>query len=94
VKTLGRLYYEQRDHKNLAEKMGAYFLEHVRSRYHIATHQLDEDFVALLHAKSGYPQPELDAIINDLTTLPQRSGFNEDELARFHKNLELFYQNT
>lgn len=94
VKTLGRLYYDKGDHQNLASKMGAYFLEHVRSQYHIATHQLDKDFVALLHAKSGYPLPELNVIINDLTTLPQQSGFSEEELARLHKNLELFYQNT
>ena len=94
VKTLGRLYYEKRDHKNLAEKMGAYFLEHVRSTYKIATHTLDDDFVVLLHVKSGYPQPEIKNIVHEIRRLPDGPNLTEEELARFHKSLELFYQNT
>ena len=33
VKTIGRLYHDKGDHKNLCRKMSAYFLEHVRNRY-------------------------------------------------------------
>ena len=93
VKTLGRLYYEKRDHKNLAEKMGAYFLEHVRSTYKLATHTLDDEFVVLLHVKSGYPQPEIKNIVHEIRRLPDGPNLTEEELARFHKSLELFYQN-
>jgi hypothetical protein len=94
VKTLGRLYYDKRDHKNLAEKMGAYFLEHVRSQYQIATHTLDNDFVQTLHVKSGYPEPELQALLASIGQYAQTEYISEDELARFHQQLELFYQNT
>lgn len=94
VKTLGRLYYDKQDHKNLAEKMGAYFLEHVRSAYKIATHTLDDDFVRALHAKSGYPEPEIRNIVGSIVTLPQWPNLSEEKLADFHKQLELFYQNT
>lgn len=94
VKTLGRLYYDNRNHKNLAEKMGAYFLEHVRSVYKIPTHTLDEDFVKLLHAKSGHPQAELTAIVQEITQFQQWPNLSEEKLANFHKSLEYFYQNT
>lgn len=94
VKTLGRLYYDKRDHKNLAEKMGAYFLEHVRSKYKIATHTLDDEFVKTLQAKSGYPEPELNNIVNEIKGLPNQPAISEEQLADFHKSLELYYQNT
>jgi hypothetical protein len=94
VKTLGRLYYDKRDHKNLAEKMGAYFLEHVRSTYKIVTHTLDEGFVQSLHVKSGYPEPEIKNIVQEIKRFSAWPNLSEEQLARFHKSLELFYQNT
>jgi hypothetical protein len=94
VKTLGRLYYDRRDHKNLAGKMGAYFLEHVRSTYKIITHTLDDDFIQSLHVKSGYPQPEIKKIVTKIEQFSEWPNISEERLADFHKSLELFYQNT
>lgn len=94
VKTLGRLYYDGGDHKNLAEKMGAHFLEHIRSTYKIATHTLDEEFVRILHYKSGYPQPEIENIVASIADVTGWPEISEERLADFHKQLELFYQNT
>lgn len=94
VKTLGRLYYDKKDHRNLAKKMGTYFLDHVRSRYKLSTHTLDENFVQALHNKSGYSTMELQQIIsfiNDIDTLP---AITEGQLSHFHRQIELFYQNT
>ena len=45
VRTIGRLYYERRDHLNLAKKMAAFFTEHVRNRYKILQPALDEAFL-------------------------------------------------
>lgn len=94
VKTLGRLYYDKGDHRNLASKMAAYFLEHVRSRYKIPTHTLDDVFVEALHFKSGYPEAETKAIINAIHRIQTADFITETELAQFHRQLELFYQNT
>ncbi len=94
IKTLGRLYYDKGDHRNLANKMGAYFLEHVRSTYKIPTHTLDADFVRLLHRKSGYPEVEISNIVSEMDQLRQWPAIGEERLAQFHRQLELFYQNT
>ncbi|HEY0042693.1 MAG TPA: DUF4350 domain-containing protein [Flavisolibacter sp.] len=94
VKTLGRLYYDRRDHHNLATKMAAYFLEHVRARYKIPTHTLDDVFIQALHFKSGYPEPETRDIINTIHTVHTVNSITDTELASFHKQLEVFYQNT
>jgi len=94
VKTLGRLYYDRKDHKNLAIKMAAYFLEHVRSKYKLPTHTLDGSFMQTLHFKSGYPQQEIQQIITSIQNIKTAPAITEWQLSEFHKQLELFYQNT
>jgi hypothetical protein len=94
VKTLGRLYYDRKDHKNLAVKMSAYFLEHVRSKYKIPTHTLDEAFVQTLHFKSGYPEVETRNILNTINEIIMAEAISDTQLSDFYKQLELFYQNT
>lgn len=94
VKTLGRLYYDRKDHRNLAAKMAAYFLEHVRSTYKLPTHTLDETFVMSLHFKSGYPEKETRDIVANIHHINISSAITDKELSDFHKQLELFYQNT
>lgn len=94
VKTIGRLYYDKKDHKNLAKKMATYFLDHVRTRYKLSTQTLDENFVQQLHYKSGYPASELAAIIRFINDLEELPAVSEHQLSAFHKQVELFYQNT
>ena len=94
VKTIGRLYHDKGDHKNLGRKMSAYFLEHVRSRYKLQTSELDEEFIKNLHGKTGINEKEIKEIvlfINDLDTMTEVS---DKQLAGFHKKLESFYRNA
>jgi len=94
VKTMGRLYYDRKDHHNLAKKMGSYFLEHVRSTYKLPTHTLDEPFIESLHFKSGYPKGELNEMVSFIQYLQDSGAINENQLIHFHNQLEAFYQNT
>ncbi|MBA2745425.1 MAG: DUF4350 domain-containing protein [Flavisolibacter sp.] len=94
IKTMGRLYYHQKDHRNLAVKMGSYFLDHVRSRYKLGTVTLDETFINTLHYKSGYPLNELKPLVSFIQFLKDGPAISERQLASFHKQLELFYQKT
>jgi hypothetical protein len=94
VKTMGRLYHDRRDHQNLAKKMAVYFSEHIRSRYKIPTHTLDENFVTMLHYKSGYSLEELNRIVSFINYLGLEQPVSEEQLSAFHKELEMFYQTT
>lgn len=94
VRTLGRLYYDRRDHQNLAAKMATYFLEHVRTRYALPTHTLDENFVQALQAKSGYPLDDIKQLVETVLYVQSVSFLPETELATFYQRLEAFYQTT
>jgi hypothetical protein len=94
IKTIGRLYYDRKDHHNLARKMSVYFLEHVRASYKLATHTLDDKFVQSLHYKSGYSLEKIASIVQFINHLENTSTVTEAQLASYHKQLENFYQTT
>ena len=92
VKTIGRLYYDKGDHKNLCKKMGAYFLEHVRNKYKLPTNLLDDEFVKNLQYKSGGEESEIRGIVSFIKWLDEAEVINNNQLTNFHKELESFYK--
>lgn len=53
TKTIGNLYFQEGNHQNLVDKKIIYFLEKIRSEYHIDTTQLDDKFIERLQQKTG-----------------------------------------
>ena len=94
VKTIGRLYYDKGDHKNLCRKMGSYFLEHVRNKYKLPTGSLDDEFVKNLQYKSGAEESEIRGIISFIKHLDEASVINNNQVNDFYKQLESFYKKT
>ena len=94
VKTVGRLYYQQKDNKNLAEKMAAHFLSHIRLRYHLPTAELTDDFVKRLSYKSGYSAGELEEIVRYISDLENKASVSDEELLAFNNKTEKFYKQT
>ncbi|PZR26176.1 MAG: hypothetical protein DI535_15145 [Citrobacter freundii] len=92
VRTIGRLYHDKGDHKNLCSKMAAYFLEHVRTRYKLSTTELDEDFIKNLSFKTGQSEAEIRSIVESILRQQQAVAVSADELISFHKQLESFYK--
>lgn len=92
VKTIGRLYYDKGDHKNLCRKMAAYFLEHVRNKYKLPTGSLDDEFLKNLQYKSGAEESEIRGIVSFIKYLDEAAVINNNQLTDFHKQLESFYK--
>lgn len=92
VKTIGRLYYEKADHRNLAQKMAAYFLEHVRSKYKLPTGTLDESFIKNLQFKTGVEEMEIRGIVSFIKYAHDAPALSPAELSGFHRQLESFYK--
>lgn len=92
VKTIGRLYHDKGDHKNLSRKMTAYFLEHVRSRYKIPTNHLNDDFIKQLTFKTGIDEKEIRNIVYFINEIDAHSQISDHQLTVFHKQLENFYK--
>lgn len=94
VETLGRLYYDQKDHAGLSRKMTQYFLDHVRTKYKLPTEDLGPEFVTALHHKSGYPEKDLRSLTGYASLSQDGAAITEQQLGRYYQQLESFYQNT
>jgi hypothetical protein len=94
AKTVGRLYYEQKDHLNLAQKMVTYFLEHIRNKYLLNTNNLDETFVTKLSGKSGYDENKIEELIRTIEIIKNNNTINEAELNKIYLQFQQFYNHT
>ena len=93
VETVGRLYYNKGNHRNLAEKMIQHYLEWVRTHYYLNTNQLNEIFVQQLANKSGLPI-EVAANLVEMIHEIRLGSANVDEAYLYHLNntIQRFYK--
>jgi hypothetical protein len=94
VKTIGQLYYQKRDHRNLALKISTHFLDHIRTRYNIPTSHLNEHFVERLAFKAGVEKQEVESIVASIHRMNISDSISEIELLQFNRIIENFYKNT
>jgi len=92
VKTIGNLYYQRRDNKNLVGKMTAHFQDHVRNRYNIPTSRMDEDFEKKLSYKTGIDLQTIHDIVYQSKYLADQSSVSDGELLLFNQQLQNFYK--
>jgi hypothetical protein len=90
IKTVGRLYFQQRDNQNLFTKMVAAFLENVRSNYQLPTSQLNEEFAVRLAFRSGKPVDEVKQMTQFIYELRMKSVITDRELMDLHEQINQF----
>lgn len=89
AQTIGMLYLNHGDHKDIIQKKMQYFEETVRSRYHLATHLKDEQFYKKLAGKSGVSQEIIERIYHFYHTFEEKPIGDED-LLYFNQLMENF----
>lgn len=92
VKTVGRLYFQQGNHDNLARKKIQYFLADLRERYGLNTTSLDKEFTETLAHKSGIPREDADELVQLLRNAQQRIALSEYDLLTLNAAIEKFNQ--
>lgn len=90
VATIGDLYYQNGDHKNIAEKKIIYFLEQIRSKYGLGTNVLDNEFAATLARKAGQSSEETIALINLINLIRTKAFISVETLIDLNNKLETF----
>ena len=94
VKTVGRLYFQQKDNQNLATKMIAAFLENIRSSYNLSTSLLDEEFVQKLSIRAGQPLNEIKLMIQLIRDVRLKASLSDQELMDLHSQISQFNKPT
>jgi hypothetical protein len=92
TETVGRLYLQNKDNRNIADKMITYLLEHIRNQYFISTNNLNDDFTTMLSRKSNTPKEEVEEMMG-IVKMIQRYGEVDDALLlSLNKKIENFYK--
>ena len=94
VETVGNLYYQQKDYKNIAEKKISYFLDFIRNKYFIKTGTFDEETIRKISDKSSFSTGKLKSIFREIEKISQSQNIAEEDLVRINYQLEKFYERT
>jgi hypothetical protein len=94
VTTIGKLYYEKGDHKNLADKLTVYFLDHVRNYYKISTAEINGGFEQQLAVRSNKDINEIKAITETMHLVNLSNTITQKQLMDYYELLENFYKTT
>jgi len=97
VETIGRLYFQQQDHKGIIKKQMHLFLAHLRQRYNLVIRDLDDKLIHRVAVRSKVDKE----IINDIfveyfrlrkTIEKPYSKVNVETLNNFYLLIDKFHQ--
>ena len=93
TETIGRLYLQKKDNKNIADKMITYFNEYIRNTYFVNTNHVNEDFVALLSRKSGVDKDKVETLYRTIVATQGSAVVNDYQLLSLQEQIQNFYKN-
>ena len=90
VATIGTLYYERGDHKNIAEKKIHFLFDQIRTHYLLNLHNQNEGLVFVLAKKSGAPEQTVRELITLIDQITAKEKISSAELTDLNKAIEKF----
>lgn len=92
VATIGNLYYQRGDHKNIADKKIQFFFDYIHAHYFMSTTQRDKGFISTLSKKSGNGEQTVRSLIEVINTIHTHEKIRKEELTTLNALLEKFYK--
>lgn len=90
VSTIGNLYYQNGDHRNLAEKKVSFLLEQIRSKYLLKTNQLNDEFFTALASKSGNRKEDIEELFKTISFISTSTVISAGQLVDLNNKIERF----
>lgn len=93
VETIGSLYYNQKDHKSIAEKKIMHLLAYIRTKFYLKTTDIDQEFKSDLSNKSGISPQEINNLFDYISFVQNNDYIAENQLIILNEQIENFYRN-
>ncbi len=93
TKTVGQLYHLQKDHKRLSQLKVRLFLDFVRTKYHMNTQHIDENFKKKLSERSDINRDFINTLLSDVEKIDGQHEVSEWLLRKIHTQIQEFYTN-
>lgn len=92
TRTVGSLYFQNKDYSDLVQKKLTYFLAYIRNHFYLDTSTLNEKTIQQLAAKSGKPLQEVKILVEYIIHLKGKSMHTEDDVINLNKKINAFKQ--
>lgn len=93
TETIGRLYLQHKDNKNIADKQITYFYEKIRNSYFINTADVNEEFLVSLAGKSGVDPEEVNALFALIKNIRTKEEITDEEVLELNDKITNFNKN-
>ncbi len=90
TETIGRLYLQHKDNRNISEKIITYFYEYLRKKYFINTSVISGDFINSLSGKTGIDKKETAELFNLIHKIQQEEEVTDEEVLELNVKIENF----
>ncbi|UII31295.1 hypothetical protein LVD17_23670 [Fulvivirga ulvae] len=94
AETMGYLYFEEQNHKKIADHKMNLFLAYIRHNYHLHTNVPDDNLMNRISLKSQVPLEEVQKIFKEYQRLDFKVEIDANDLIAFHHMIESFYQKS
>lgn len=94
TETIGRLYLQKKDNKNISDKMITYFNEFIRNKYFLNTNSINEDFITALSRKSGVQRESVDSLYRTITSAQSSDHLDDYQLLSLNEQIRNFNKKT
>jgi hypothetical protein len=92
IQTICKMYFQQSDHANIAEKKIQHLLLYIRERFGLRTTELDEEFKEALIQKTGLPPLDINLLFSEIAHAGRNGKLSEYALLSLNQRIEDFYQ--
>lgn len=92
AETIGRLYYNRGDHRNLSLKAISHFKEHLHKQFYFSDVDFTYDEAKRLAIKSGYELSKIEQLFNNINNIRSTKTVTDGMLSTLYKQLQNFYK--
>lgn len=92
VSVIGKVYYQQRNNRDIAEKKVVYLLDYIRNRYRLKTLNLDQEFIESLTKITNANADTIEVLFHEIDLLKNGQIVKDDQLISLNKLIEKFYR--
>ncbi|MEO7768447.1 MAG: hypothetical protein ABIS01_13545, partial [Ferruginibacter sp.] len=93
TETIGRLYLQKKDNRNIADKLITYFFEYIRNQYYLNTSHIDDEFITTLSRKSNNTKEGTGRLFTTIGALQQSIAVSDQQILSLNQQIENFHKN-
>ncbi len=90
TRTIANMYYEKSEHKNIAEHKISYLLEYIRTKLHVPTITINDQFYSYVASRSGNSNEKVVALFKFIDQVHLKNTITQEELIKLNTLIEEF----